>query len=100
MSAISWNLDATEPNKDLSQPLQALWWLKKGDFKLGAEWEHAHIICQAAEGNKAHDWVHALAHWIEGDERNSDYWYGRVGEERTSDDPGVEWDHIVAQLGT
>jgi len=99
MPAPSWNFEALEPSQDLSQPLQALWWLKKGDFKLGAEWEQAHAICQIAEGNKAHDWVHALAHWIEGDEQNSAYWYRRVGKERTSDDPGVEWDHIAAQLG-
>ena len=95
---VHWDFQTSAPSRELSQPLQALWWLKKGDFKLGDAWEQAHGICQTAEGQKAYDWVHALAHWIEGDEGNSDYWYRRVGEERTSDDPGIEWDHIAAQL--
>lgn len=96
--AILSSLDAAAPPNDLSQPLQAMWWLKKGNFKLGSEWEQAHGICQIAEGSKAHDWVHALAHWIEGDEWNSNYWYRRVGEVRTSDDVAVEWEYIVTQL--
>lgn len=86
------------PPSELSTPLQALWWLKKGNFKLGAEWEKAHGICQADEGDKAHDWVHALSHWIEGDEWNSAYWYRLVGEARASDDAAVEWEHIVEKL--
>jgi len=93
-----WNFEASDPSSELSQPLQALWWLKKGDFKLGDAWEQAHRICQTAEGQKAYDWVHALAHWIEGDEWNSDYWYRNAGQQRISKDPAIEWDHIVAEL--
>lgn len=96
LDVILSSLDEAAPPSDLSQPLQAMWWLKKGNFKLGTEWEQAHRICQIAEGTKEYDWVHALAHWIEGDEWNSDYWYRRVGEARSSDDAAVEWEHIVA----
>lgn len=85
------------PSADFSPPLQALWWLKKGEFKMGAEWEKAHAICQTAEGTRAYDLVHALAHWIEGDEGNRDYWYSRVGGGRaaTVED---EWQRILALI--
>ena len=45
------------------------------------EWEKAHAICQQNEGNHDDDLVHALAHWIEGDESNAGYWYHRVSAE-------------------
>ncbi len=48
---------------------------------LGPEWEKAHELCQMQEGDLAHDRVHALAHWIEGDESNASYWYRRTGPE-------------------
>jgi len=94
------SLQDDQPPADLSPPLQALWWLKKGDLALGQEWERAHAICQTAEGEKPYDWVHGLAHWIEGDSGNSDYWYRRVGERRVSSDASQEWHHIVAKLST
>ncbi len=74
------NSPGEEPDASLSVPLQALWWLKQGSFKMGPEWEKAHNLCQQDEGNPAHDLVHALAHWIEGDSANAAYWYARVGE--------------------
>ena len=70
------------PPANLSPPLQALWWLKKGGLVMGKEWEQAHAICQQDEGNPSYDIVHALAHWIEGDEANAAYWYRRVGAGR------------------
>jgi hypothetical protein len=63
----------------LSPPQQALQHLKQGNFKLGAEWQKAYAICQTAEGTFEYDLVHALAHWIEGEVANRDYWYRRVG---------------------
>ena len=51
----------------MSKPLQALWWLRKGEFRVGPEWEEAHRIVQAMEGTAEFDWVHALLHWIEAD---------------------------------
>lgn len=92
------SLDNDQPPADLAPPLQALWWLKKGDLRTGPEWERAHAICQTAEGDKPYDWVHALAHWIEGDTSNANYWYRRVGEQRSGSDIAGEWQHIVAAL--
>ncbi len=83
---------------DLARPLQALWWLKKGRLALGPEWEKAHEICQEAEGTPDFDRVHALAHWIEGDRGNSDYWYRRAGAQPGGSDPASEWEHQVAAL--
>lgn len=81
----------------LSAPLQALWWLKKGDLAIGPEWRTAHELCQQDEGDYAHDLVHALAHWIEGDMSNAGYWYRQVGETRAST-IAEEWDRIAAKL--
>lgn len=92
------SFDKSEPPRDMTKPLQALWWLKKGGLKVGPEWEQAHIICQAMEGVKAFDWVHALAHWIEADFGNADYWYRRAGERRAKPTVSEEWAHIVAEL--
>jgi hypothetical protein len=71
------------PPEQLTAPQQALWWLNAGALKMGAEWEKAHAICQTAEGTFEYDLVHALAHWIEGDTTNRDYWYRRVGKSWT-----------------
>lgn len=85
------------PPAELTPPQQALWWLKTGGFKLGPEWDKAHTICQTREGDRAYDLVHALAHWIEGDEGNAAYWYRRVGGGRAADIPS-EWQRIAAVL--
>ena len=68
--------------------------LKAGNFALGKEWEEAHEICQAHEGNQPFDWVHALVHRIEGDDRNAGYWYNRAGKERHSGSIEEEWQAI------
>ncbi|MFO1141669.1 MAG: hypothetical protein U1E59_04640 [Amaricoccus sp.] len=93
------SFDTSEPPAGLSAPLQALWWLKKGGLRTGPEWERAHAICQTAEGTSSYDRVHALAHWIEGDGPNSDYWYRRAGARREGADPSDEWQRQVAALG-
>ncbi|MEP3275664.1 MAG: hypothetical protein ABJN26_08215 [Stappiaceae bacterium] len=92
------NFDSHEPPAGLNAPLQALWWLKKGDLSVGPEWEKAHEICQSAEGTKAYDWVHALAHLIEGDVGNAGYWFQRAGEAQTGDAIEREWAYIVERL--
>ncbi len=86
------------PPTDFSPPLQALWWLKKGGLVLGLEWEKAHSLCQQDEGNPSYDIVHALAHWIEGDEANARYWYQRVGGTRAAT-IADEWQRIADELG-
>jgi hypothetical protein len=83
----------------VSAPLQALWWLKKGGFVVGEEWKRAHAIAQGHEGTRDFDLVHALAHWIEGDRGNSDYWYRRAGSRRTAADIPGEWEHLVGAFG-
>ncbi len=86
------------PDKELSPPLQALWWLKKGALVMGTEWEKAHAICQQDEGNPSYDIVHALAHWIEGDEANAGYWYRRAGASLRATKIEAEWDRILAEM--
>jgi hypothetical protein len=86
------------PPTDLSPPLQALWWLKKGGLVMGAEWEKAHTICQQDEGNPSYDIVHALAHWIEGDEPNAAYWYRRAGGGQKAATIAEEWERVWGQV--
>jgi hypothetical protein len=82
----------------LSPPQRALWWLKQGGFALGPDWEKAHAICQTAEGTRDYDLVHALAHWIEGDPVNRDYWYRRVAPWQRADNIVAEWQRIQEEL--
>ncbi len=81
-----------------SPPQQALALLKQGAFKMGADWEKAHAICQTAEGTFEYDLVHALAHWIEGDMGNRDYWYARVKPWLRAETVEAEAKQIAARL--
>ena len=89
---------ASVPPSELTAPQQALWWLKHGDFKPGPAWEKAHAICQTAEGTFDYDLVHALAHWIEGDIGNRNYWYARVGAEGRAATIPLEWERMTRIL--
>lgn len=91
------NQPGDHPPTELSVPLQALWWLKQGGLKMGVEWTRAHELCQQQEGEPAHDLVHALAHWIEGDIANRDYWYRRAGGGRAHS-VEAEWERIAVAL--
>ena len=82
-----------------SPPLQALWWLREGKFAMGPEWQKAHEICQSNEGDYAHDLVHALAHWIEGDKANANYWYARV-KANSAATIEAEWQRIADALAS
>ena len=82
----------------MTRPQQALALLKQGAFKMGADWDKAHAICQTAEGTFEYDLVHALAHWIEGDMSNRDYWYARVKPWARAQTIPEEWDNIAARL--
>jgi hypothetical protein len=86
------------PHADLIPPQKALWWLKKGGLMMGPEWEKAHAICQQDEGNPSYDIVHALAHWIEGDESNAAYWYRRAGGGQKAATIAEEWERVLAQV--
>ncbi len=89
---------SSQPPAGLSPPQQALWWLKKGGFKLGTEWEKSHAICQTAEGTRDYDLVHALAHWIEGDVSNRDYWYRRIAGWKRAETIEAEWERVSKQV--
>ena len=90
--------DFKDVPRDMTKPLQALWWIRKGEFRVGPEWEEAHVIVQAMEGVPEFDWVHALLHWIEADMGNADYWYRRSGRKRATASVSAEWQHIASEL--
>ncbi len=51
------------------------------DLAVAGDWEEAHAITQAHEGDAAADWLHAVLHKIEGDGDNSRYWYRRTAHD-------------------
>jgi hypothetical protein len=94
---MDWDASADSPPDGLAPAVAALWWLRKGGLATGPAWERAHAICQAHEGEPAADLVHALAHWVEGDLGNADFWYRRAGRCRGGDIDG-EWTRLAAEL--
>ena len=64
---------AAAPPTEASPAVQALWWLRRG------EWARAHECVQAHEGEADCDRVHAHLHRQEGDLANASYWYRRAG---------------------
>ncbi|MFY0615301.1 MAG: hypothetical protein JXQ99_27480 [Hyphomicrobiaceae bacterium] len=69
------------------------------DKAKAGDWEAAHAIAQSLEGNGHADWLHAILHKIEGDERNSRYWYGRTNQNFESyPDAEAELDALKAVL--
>jgi len=92
------DFSSPQPPAGFSPPQQALWWLKKGDFKFGPEWQAAHLICQQKEGTPDYDLVHALAHWIEGDVGNRDYWYRRIVGWKRAETIEDEWDNAWREI--
>lgn len=76
---------------DVRLLVEALDHLKSGGLRMGADWERAHEIAQAHEGEAAFDWLHALCHRIEGDDWNADYWYRRAGRARQDGTLEAEW---------
>ena len=80
------------PPPDLPDPLHALWHAARG------EWDAAHAIVQAREGDPPHDWVHAHLHRVEGDLGNAGYWYRRAGKPVARGDLAAEREAIVAEM--
>lgn len=85
-------------SKPMSKPREALDLLHAGGLRMGPEWQKAHDICQTAEGDRDHDLVHALCHWIEGDSANRDYWYRRVAPWQRAETIAAEWQAVAATL--
>ena len=48
------------------------------DPALSGDWDGAHRIVQAHEGDATSNWIHGVLHKIEGDAANSRYWYGQT----------------------
>ncbi len=75
----------------LSEPLQSLYWDKRGD------WDHAHSIAQQIPTTRG-SLVHAYLHREEGDLSNSRYWYNRAGRPMLDEPLETEWREIAAEL--
>jgi hypothetical protein len=53
--------------------------LEAVDLALAGDWSAAHAIVQEHEGDPHADWIHAVAHRLEGDLPNARYWYRSCG---------------------
>ena len=53
--------------------------LEAVDLALAGDWQAAHLIAQDHEDHEIANWIHAVAHRMEGDLGNARYWYRRVG---------------------
>ena len=81
----------SEPPRELSAPLAALWWDAKG------EWGRAHGLVDDLETPDAMA-VHAYLHRKEGVTWNADYWYSRAGREFHRPTLEAEWEALVEGL--
>jgi hypothetical protein len=63
------------------------------ELALKGDWQGAHLVAQDHEGDELADWIHAVAHRMEGDLGNARYWYGRC-RRQLRDDVSVD-----AELG-
>ena len=82
--------DSTPPS-GLSKPLEALWRAARD------EWDDAHMLAQAAQGQDA-AWVHAHLHRVEGDLANAAGWYRRAGKPVCDAPLDREWEEITRSL--
>ena len=67
------SIQENKPPETLSELQTGLWHAAKGN------WNEAHNIAQAHEGENEFDHLHAYLHRVEGDEWNANYWYRRAG---------------------
>jgi len=77
---------------DLGPALEALWWLRQGN------WDQAHKCVQAHEGEADCDWVHAHLHRQEGDMSNAGGWYRRAGKTMPDGSLDEEWRQIATAM--
>jgi hypothetical protein len=57
------------------------------ELALSGDWQGAHLVAQDHEGDEHANWLHAVAHRMEGDLGNARYWYGRCGRRLRQDVP-------------
>ncbi len=71
------------------------------DLALSGDWQDAHLVAQDHEGERLADWLHAVAHRMEGDLGNARYWYGRCGRRLDEGVPvEAELRELRAELGS
>jgi len=85
------SLAAASPPKDLSAPLEALWWDAKAD------WARAHSLVDELETRDGMA-VHAYLHRKEGSDTNANYWYDRAGRGFHRPTLEAEWEALVEAL--
>lgn len=85
------SLAQPRPPAGISPLLQALWHDANGD------WEAAHNVAQAREGEPNHDRLHAYLHRKEGDEWNAGYWYRRAKAPVFTGSLDDEWTALATQ---
>ncbi len=86
------SVSAAAPPPDLKPALQALWWLRHGD------WNRAHECVQQHEGDPECDWVHAHLHRQEGDMANASGWYRRAGRSVPASPLQDEWTQLATEF--
>jgi hypothetical protein len=86
------SLGSAAPPANLGPALEALWWVRRGD------WEKAHQCVQGHEGVDDCDRVHAHLHRQEGDMSNAGWWYRKVGRPVPKSTLEEEWDALAAEL--
>jgi len=92
LAAFEASVAADAPPAGASPALQALWWVRRGD------WARAHECVQAHEGERDCDSVHAHLHRQEGDLANAGYWYRRAGRPVSQEALDAEWTALAAEL--
>jgi len=92
IEAFRSSVSAAAPPSDVGPALEALWWLKRGD------WDRAHKCVQGHEGEADCDWVHAHVHRQEGDMSNAQYWYRRADKPVSGVSLQDEWSEIVTAM--
>lgn len=85
------SLNYSEPPRQLSVALAALWWDAKGN------WKQSHEVAGQDEGPAA-AWVHAYLHRKEGDLSNANYWYTRADKAPSQAPLQDEWEEMVELL--
>ena len=91
LDAFRGSVAQAAPHEQLSIPLQAMWWARKGD------WDKAHkLVMDDSSGDAA--WVHAYLHRVEGDLPNARYWYRQAGRPAAEVALDAEWCAITEAL--
>ena len=91
-AAFKASVAQAKPPDGLAPAVAALWWAGKD------QWETAHRIVMAEEGDKDCAWVHAHLHRAEGDSDNALYWYRRASRPAASGSLAEEWAAIAQAL--